>query len=153
MYTWKVGGLCGVLMHWPFFCKDIIFKFWLCTQIKASLLFFSSFKCFCSSQKQTHNIKEFGMLGNIYFKTGPLSTSGLTYIGRRAGKAYSTLCFVQTSTINPSFFCALKLYNICSRKFTCSLNSFFLLKVLSFGLWKEDQSPQASSFWRDQVFW
>lgn len=137
----RLGRLCVVLMHWSFFCKDIIFRFWLCTQTKASLLFFCSFKCFCSSQKQIHNFKEFSMLGNIYFKIGLLSTSGIDLYRQKGWKSSigftCTLCFVQTSTINPSFFCASKLYNIHSHKFTCCLNSSFLVKVLSFGLWKQ----------------
>lgn len=84
----RLGRFCNVLMHWSFFCEDIILKFWLYTQIKASFLFFSSFKCFCSSQKRTHNFKEFNRRGNICFKTGSISTLGLTYIGRRAEKAW-----------------------------------------------------------------
>lgn len=109
----RLGRLCVVLMHWSFFCKDIIFRFWLCTQTKASLLFFCSFKCFCSSQKQIHNFKEFSMLGNIYFKIGLLSTSGLTYIGRRAGKVqlaspvpcalFKLLLLIPHFSVHPSY--------------------------------------------------
>jgi len=69
----RLGRLCSVLMRWYFFCKEAIFKFWLRTQIIASLLLFCSFKCYYSSQKQLYKFKEFSMLGNISFKTGPCS--------------------------------------------------------------------------------